>query len=309
MVIAVFRFTSLYIPTNNVSEGRVDYNQTDLRPLHDDVRVTIQLNRAGAPKEGPAGTVIGCFKDNTCDIRWDIKVDDVSCPCAFNFSCCKGGVTVSFWSYWDFLSYPGYRGLVRLGNSMNFVHPSGGFRAVTFWVKSEHYLYWHKYFTFNAWSHIMGAAVSNSHHGLLRKSHFSTFYWTSYTLRRVNVKDKYIWTLCMMWILCKAGYFARYLNIKFDVFVPPVHGLLRNGVIPWHWSLSWNFHYSCYPWGILLMSQWKNRLRARSSTSTCSDMATQNVEESFSASFHSAPRWGPWRWCLGSGLVTQATGC
>ena len=98
-----------------------------------------------------------------------------------------------------------------------------------------------------------GAAVPNSHHGLLRKSHFSTFYWTSFTLRRGNVKDKCIWTLCMMWILCKTGYFARYLNIKFDVFVPPVHGLLRNGVIPWHWSLSRNFHYSCYPWGVLLM--------------------------------------------------------
>ena len=70
---------------------------------------------------------------------------------------------------------------------------------------------------------------------------------------------------------------------KFDVFVLPVHGLLRNGVIPWHWSL--NFHYWRHPWGILLMSQLKDRLRARSSTSVSSDMATEKVEELFSASY------------------------
>ena len=134
------------------------------------------------------------------------------------------------------------------------------------------------------------AVVPNSHHGLLRKSHFFTFYWTSYILRRCKIMDIYVcvcvcaWTLCMMWILCWTGYFARYLNIKFDVFVPPVHGLFRNGVISWHWTLSWNFHYWCFPLGTLLMSLWKDRLRARS-TSASSDMAMEKVEESFSASF------------------------
>ena len=89
------------------------YRQGDLHPLHDAVHVTVK--QQGFLISSPAGQALGCSDDNRCDITWEVDLKNTTCPCAFNNSCCRNGLTLSFWWSWSCTIVSYYRFFLDFG--------------------------------------------------------------------------------------------------------------------------------------------------------------------------------------------------
>ena len=111
------------LPTDNVSQGEIQYGNKTARPLHYSVRV--KLRKPGLKVACPEGQAIGCSKNNPCDIRWKVDLQNSTCPCAFNNSCCRGGVSFSFWWWWSDEVVSWYRHFLDFGGIYVFYNAIG----------------------------------------------------------------------------------------------------------------------------------------------------------------------------------------
>ena len=101
------------LPTDDVSQGEIKYGNTTAQPLHDVVRV--QWRKKGFRVTSPAGQAIGCSESKPCDITWVVDLQNSTCPCVFNNTCCRDGVSFSFWWRWNDAVVAWYRYLLDLG--------------------------------------------------------------------------------------------------------------------------------------------------------------------------------------------------
>ena len=101
----------------------------DSRPLHDAIQVT--LKQPAFLVSSPAGQAFGCSNDKQCDITWKVNLENSTCPCSFNNSCCRNGVTLSFWWSWSYTIVPYYRFFLDLGGIYIFYNVKHGNRDMS----------------------------------------------------------------------------------------------------------------------------------------------------------------------------------
>ena len=101
------------IPTDDTTDGNASYGNGIAQPLYNTVRVTYR--KPGVIVPSPAGQAVGCSSNTPCDIKWNVDLKNSSCHCAFNNSCCRNGVTLTFWWSWSYTIVPYYRFFLDLG--------------------------------------------------------------------------------------------------------------------------------------------------------------------------------------------------
>ena len=112
----------------------------------------------GIDVESPAGSAIGCFEDNLCDIAWNAELGSNPCPCAFNISCCVNGLTLSFWCYWDLLIAPSsYRYFFDFGGIYRFYQPGINYPVMNYRIYGSPDRNWWSNIPphFGTWKHIV----------------------------------------------------------------------------------------------------------------------------------------------------------
>ena len=133
---------------------QVNYTGYRKTPLHSKVFVTI--THSGNVVDSPAGKAIGCSQTTPCDITWEIDLGNSTCPCAFNISCCANGITLSFWWYWDFHSYPHYRQFLDFGGIFIFYNPPNGYKHLSYRIfrYDDFQWYYNIGIPYGSWHHV-----------------------------------------------------------------------------------------------------------------------------------------------------------
>ena len=143
-----------YIPPYDGKHGDILYRKDDLHPLHDAVQVT--LKQSGFLVSSPVGKVFGCSAEKLCDITWKVDLENTTCPCAFNHSCCRDGVTLSFWWSWSYTVVPYYRFFLDLGGIYIFYNVKHGDRLMSVRMFGSENEKWYLkiWLPHDTWSHL-----------------------------------------------------------------------------------------------------------------------------------------------------------
>ena len=151
----------MFLPTDIRTDGGVNYTGETIWPFHH--KVDIKRIKPGTMVTSPVGPAIGCSHDNRCDITWEVDVGNISCPCAFNISCCDDGVTLSFWWKWDLLNVPYYRTFMHFGGIYVFYNPSASVEALAYRIYESRQSSWYSTLppTYGTWLHVVLMVKSN----------------------------------------------------------------------------------------------------------------------------------------------------
>ena len=145
----------VFLPTDIGTTTKVNYTRESVRPFHD--QVNVKLNSPGIMVTSPFGRAVRCSMDNPCDITWYVDIGNISCPCAFNISCCANGVTLSFWWTWDFLYAPTYRYFLDFGGIYIFYNVKRGYRPMSYRIYGSQKYQWYNNINlpYGTWCHVV----------------------------------------------------------------------------------------------------------------------------------------------------------
>ena len=135
----------------------MNYTRESVRPFHD--QVDVKLNSPGITVTSPFGRAVRCSLDNPCDITWYVDIGNISCPCAFNISCCANGVTFGFWWTWDLLNATSFRFFLDFGGIYIFYNVNKGpkTRQLSYRIYgSQKYQWYHNIdLPYGTWRHVV----------------------------------------------------------------------------------------------------------------------------------------------------------
>ena len=129
----------LHVYHSNLTGGNIASNITDLKPLFDQVEVTL----SGQPAS------IACPVGNGIHFT---SADHFVCkflvsepwPCPFNINQCPSGFTLSFWFKWDFIAVTYEIYYISMGNAFSVYKPGGTGNCISLrWNVAVHTSWYH----------------------------------------------------------------------------------------------------------------------------------------------------------------------